>query len=152
MCVVSLIFYRQACYLPHNMIGSKPPHNTCLYYCIACQQKCNWSGGKGRRKTCLQILQHSCSRRLRERTYRQAICCSYPPWRYWYVFQSPSFTNVHSPLHFSLVWYGKYKNRGFISPLTLKKLEGMPFVEERWKDLANQLGRWKKQQIIVKSD
>ncbi|KJA27334.1 hypothetical protein HYPSUDRAFT_179284 [Hypholoma sublateritium FD-334 SS-4] len=51
-----------------------------------------------------------------------------------------------------IVWYGKYKNRGFISPLTLKTLEGMPFVEERWKDLASQLGRWKKQQIIVKSD
>ncbi len=51
---------------------------------------------------------------------------------------------MHSPLHFSLVWYGKYKNRGFISPLTLKKLEGMPFVEERWKDLANQLGSLEK--------
>lgn len=51
----------------------------------------------------------------------------------------------------SLVWYGKHQNRGFISPATLKSLEGMPFLEERWKQLSTELGRWKKQQIIVNS-
>ncbi|KAF8964068.1 ribosomal protein L18e/L15P [Flammula alnicola] len=50
-----------------------------------------------------------------------------------------------------IVWYGNHRNRGFMSPDTLKSLEGLPFVEERWKLLASELGRWKKQEIIVNS-
>lgn len=34
-----------------------------------------------------------------------------------------------------------------MSPATLKLLEGMPFVEERWKLLSSELGRWKKEEI-----
>ncbi|KAF8151283.1 ribosomal protein L18e/L15P [Pholiota molesta] len=51
-----------------------------------------------------------------------------------------------------IIWYGKHQNRGFISPATLKSLDGLPFVEERWKQLSTALGRWKKQQVIVDSD
>ncbi|KAF5330782.1 hypothetical protein D9619_005653 [Psilocybe cf. subviscida] len=50
-----------------------------------------------------------------------------------------------------IMWYGKYKNRGFMSPKTLESLEGMPFVEERWKLLSNELGRWKRQGFITGS-
>jgi large subunit ribosomal protein L15 len=46
-----------------------------------------------------------------------------------------------------IIWYGKHRNRGFMSPATLKILESMPFVEERWKLLSSELGRWKKQEI-----
>jgi len=46
-----------------------------------------------------------------------------------------------------IIWYGKHRHRGFMSSTTLKSLEGMPFVEERWKLLSSELGRWKKQEI-----
>ncbi|KDR81417.1 hypothetical protein GALMADRAFT_239303 [Galerina marginata CBS 339.88] len=46
-----------------------------------------------------------------------------------------------------IIWYGKHRHRGFMSPATLNSLEGMPFVEERWKLLSSELGRWKKQEI-----
>ena len=32
-----------------------------------------------------------------------------------------------------------------MSPETLKLLEGMPFVEERWRLLSTELGRWKEE-------
>lgn len=48
------------------------------------------------------------------------------------------------------VWYGKHRNRGFMSSETLKSLEGMPFVEERWKLLASELGKWSEQKIVEK--
>ncbi|PPQ63194.1 hypothetical protein CVT24_005739 [Panaeolus cyanescens] len=48
-----------------------------------------------------------------------------------------------------ILWYGKYQNRGFLSPLTLKKLGDLPFVEPRWKLLAKELGTWRKQQFIA---
>lgn len=48
-------------------------------------------------------------------------------------------------LIFILVWYGNYRNRGYISPDTLQKLGELPFVEERWKLLASELGAWKQQ-------
>ncbi|KAF9459332.1 ribosomal protein L18e/L15P [Collybia nuda] len=48
-----------------------------------------------------------------------------------------------------IIWYGRYRNRGFISPGTLKSLGNLPFVEERWKSLAIQLGAWKKQEFDV---
>lgn len=54
---------------------------------------------------------------------------------------------VHHPS--PLVWYGRHRNRGFISPGTLKSLGDLPFVEERWKLLATQLGAWKKQEFDV---
>jgi len=47
-----------------------------------------------------------------------------------------------------IVWYGKHRNRGFMSPTTLKLLGDLPFVEERWELLANQLGIWKKQGVL----
>ena len=47
-----------------------------------------------------------------------------------------------------LVWYGKHRNRGFMSPTTLKSLGDLPFVEKRWELLANQLGIWKKQSVL----
>lgn len=49
-----------------------------------------------------------------------------------------------------LVWYGKHRNRGFMSSETLQSLEGMPFVEERWKLLASELGKWSEQKIEEK--
>ncbi|RDB21190.1 50S ribosomal protein L15 [Hypsizygus marmoreus] len=48
-----------------------------------------------------------------------------------------------------IIWYGKHRNRGYISPGTLKSLGNLPFVEERWKHLATQLGAWKKQEFDV---
>ncbi|KNZ79375.1 54S ribosomal protein L10, mitochondrial [Termitomyces sp. J132] len=48
-----------------------------------------------------------------------------------------------------IVWYGKYRNRGYLSPGTLEALGDLPFVEERWKSLAKQLGAWKKQNFDV---
>ncbi|TFK25019.1 ribosomal protein L15 [Coprinopsis marcescibilis] len=44
-----------------------------------------------------------------------------------------------------IVWYGLHRHRGFMSPATLKSLEGLPFVQERWKQLSAQLGIWRKQ-------
>ncbi|KAG6813112.1 hypothetical protein H0H92_013966 [Tricholoma furcatifolium] len=48
-----------------------------------------------------------------------------------------------------IVWYSKHQNRGYISPGTLKALGDLPFVEDRWKSLATQLGAWKKQNFDV---
>ncbi|TFK42815.1 ribosomal protein L18e/L15P [Crucibulum laeve] len=48
-----------------------------------------------------------------------------------------------------ITWYTNYRNRGYISPATLKSLGDLPFVEERWKLLATQLGAWKKQEFDV---
>ncbi|KAF8226226.1 ribosomal protein L15 [Tricholoma matsutake] len=50
-----------------------------------------------------------------------------------------------------IMWYGRYKNRGYISPATLASLGNLPFVEERWKRLATQLGAWKKQEFDVQT-
>ena len=55
----------------------------------------------------------------------------------------------HSQLIRNPVWYGKHRNRGFISPATLKSLGDLPFVEDRWKLLASQLGAWKKQDFDI---
>lgn len=51
----------------------------------------------------------------------------------------------HKLIISSAVWYGRHRNRGYISPGTLKVVGDLPFVEERWKTLATQLGVWKKQ-------
>ena len=63
-----------------------------------------------------------------------------------YIVQSPEF--LASQHHSFLVWYGKHRNRGFMSPTTLKSLGDLPFVEKRWELLANQLGIWKKQGVL----
>jgi large subunit ribosomal protein L15 len=63
-----------------------------------------------------------------------------------YIVQTPEF--IFSQHVSFLVWYGKHRNRGFISPTTLKSLRDLPFVEKRWELLANQLGSWKKQGLI----
>ncbi|TFK72595.1 ribosomal protein L15 [Pluteus cervinus] len=44
-----------------------------------------------------------------------------------------------------IVWYGQHHNRGYLSPTTLASLDHLPWVDERWKTLAKQLGAWKKQ-------
>ncbi|KAK7043774.1 YmL10 [Paramarasmius palmivorus] len=44
-----------------------------------------------------------------------------------------------------IVWYGKHQNRGYIAPQTLKALGELPFVQDRWKQLAVELNKWKKQ-------
>jgi len=49
------------------------------------------------------------------------------------------------------VWYGNHRNRGFISPKTLESLQDMPFIEERWKLLAEGLGSWRRQPAIVEN-
>jgi len=49
-----------------------------------------------------------------------------------------------------IVWYGNHNKRGFMSCRTLKNLRDMPFVEERWKLLSKELGRWEKQGGLVK--
>lgn len=61
----------------------------------------------------------------------------------------PPFVGVCSVLTLELVWYGKYHNRGYLSPGTLQALGNLPFVEDRWKLLAKQLGAWKKQDFDV---
>ncbi|KAL0578427.1 YmL10 [Marasmius crinis-equi] len=46
-----------------------------------------------------------------------------------------------------ITWYSKHANRGFLSPLTLKTLGDLPFVQERWKILSKELNKWKHQNI-----
>lgn len=50
---------------------------------------------------------------------------------------------------FPLVWYGNHRNRGYISPDTLEKIGTLPFVEDRWKQLAKELGAWREQSFEV---
>ena len=52
-------------------------------------------------------------------------------------------TNTSCSLR-STVFYSSHRNRGFISPKTLEVLKDIPFVEERWKALATELGGWKR--------
>ncbi|KAF5324816.1 hypothetical protein D9611_004465 [Ephemerocybe angulata] len=47
-----------------------------------------------------------------------------------------------------IVWYGLWRNRGFMAPKTLKELGDLPFVEERWKALSQSLNVWRKQHYI----
>ncbi|KAF7322742.1 Ribosomal-L18e/L15P domain-containing protein [Mycena chlorophos] len=46
-----------------------------------------------------------------------------------------------------IMWYGSFANRGYLSPLTLHRAAKMPFLQERWKLLAEQLGKWKDQTV-----
>lgn len=59
--------------------------------------------------------------------------------------------STHSPLHeFDSnptwsEWYTEHRNRGFLSPETLKALGNLPFVEARWGLLAKQLNAFREQ-------
>ncbi|KIY65715.1 ribosomal protein L15 [Cylindrobasidium torrendii FP15055 ss-10] len=44
-----------------------------------------------------------------------------------------------------IVWYGRTRNRGYISPEYLKKLDNVPFIEDRWMQLGTELSAWRKQ-------
>ncbi|KAJ7105756.1 ribosomal protein L18e/L15P [Mycena crocata] len=46
-----------------------------------------------------------------------------------------------------IIWYGRMRNRGYISPGTLQKVATMPFVEERWKVLAHDLRAWRDEEF-----
>ncbi|KAJ8078428.1 YmL10 [Marasmius tenuissimus] len=48
-----------------------------------------------------------------------------------------------------ITWYGKHNNRGYLSPETLKSLGDLPFVQERWKTLSDELNKWKKQDFDI---
>ncbi|KAJ7771850.1 ribosomal protein L18e/L15P [Mycena metata] len=46
-----------------------------------------------------------------------------------------------------IVWYGRLRNRGYLSPGTLQKVGPLPFVQERWKTLAAELGGWRNEKF-----
>ncbi|KAK0483309.1 ribosomal protein L18e/L15P [Armillaria novae-zelandiae] len=46
-----------------------------------------------------------------------------------------------------IIWYGRYRNRGYIAPQTLDAAANLPFVEDRWRVLAKELGAWKDQRF-----
>ncbi|KAJ7197279.1 ribosomal protein L18e/L15P [Mycena pura] len=48
-----------------------------------------------------------------------------------------------------IVWYGRYRNRGYLSPGTLQNVGPLPFVQERWKMLAAELGAWRNQDFAA---
>ncbi|TEB36047.1 ribosomal protein L15 [Coprinellus micaceus] len=47
-----------------------------------------------------------------------------------------------------IVWYGLHRNRGFVSSKTLQELGNLPWIEDRWKALSEQLGVWRKQKVV----
>ncbi|KAF9027149.1 hypothetical protein BDZ89DRAFT_1067153 [Hymenopellis radicata] len=49
-----------------------------------------------------------------------------------------------------IVWYGRDRNRGYLSPPYLEKLGDLPFVQDRWKVLAKELGAWRKQEFDMR--
>ncbi|KAF8919504.1 ribosomal protein L18e/L15P [Mucidula mucida] len=49
-----------------------------------------------------------------------------------------------------IVWYGRDRNRGYLSPPFLEKLGDLPFVQDRWKTLAKELGAWRKQEFDMR--
>ncbi|THV08069.1 ribosomal protein L15 [Dendrothele bispora CBS 962.96] len=46
-----------------------------------------------------------------------------------------------------IMWYNNRRNRGYLSPELLHSLGELPFVEDRWKVLAAQLSKWRKQEF-----
>ena len=48
---------------------------------------------------------------------------------------------------FCSVWYTNWRNRGYLSRESIAK---MPIVEDRWRQLAEQLPKWKEQGLDVK--
>ncbi|CAK5279514.1 unnamed protein product [Mycena citricolor] len=49
-----------------------------------------------------------------------------------------------------IVWYSRLRNRGYLSPGTLRKVGPLPFVPERWTMLANELGKWRDEDFSTK--
>ena len=47
--------------------------------------------------------------------------------------------------HPPTVWYTSWKNRGYLSPTTVRTL---PIVPDRWKVLSEQLTKFKQQQFV----
>ncbi|KAJ7632284.1 ribosomal protein L18e/L15P [Roridomyces roridus] len=50
-----------------------------------------------------------------------------------------------------IVWYSRLRNRGYLSPGTLQKAASLPFVQDRWKMLARELGVWRDQGVNTSS-
>jgi large subunit ribosomal protein L15 len=48
-----------------------------------------------------------------------------------------------------IIWYGRHGNRGYLSSETLGPVNNLPFVQDRWRLLAEQLGKWRKQDFDV---
>ncbi|KAJ8507173.1 hypothetical protein ONZ45_g10425 [Pleurotus djamor] len=49
-----------------------------------------------------------------------------------------------------IMWYGKYRNRGYLAPATLKTVGDLPWVQERWKALSKDLNVWRDQEYETK--
>ena len=54
--------------------------------------------------------------------------------------------NTSKPCLFA-VWYTNWRNRGYLSKESIAK---MPIVEDRWRQLAEQLPKWREQGFDVK--
>jgi len=52
---------------------------------------------------------------------------------------------------FDAEWYNRWRNRGYLNTTTLSSLNKMPFVEDRWHLLAQQLGKYRKQNFAKES-
>jgi len=48
-----------------------------------------------------------------------------------------------------IIWYGRLRNRGYLSPGTLQRVGDLPFVEERWRTLSKELSVWRNQKFDV---
>ncbi|KAF7304644.1 Ribosomal-L18e/L15P domain-containing protein [Mycena kentingensis (nom. inval.)] len=49
-----------------------------------------------------------------------------------------------------IVWYGRHRNRGYLSQETLARVKLLPWVPDRWETLGKQLGVWKTQTFTTK--
>lgn len=60
---------------------------------------------------------------------------------------SKSYYIVYAILKTRLVWYTSWRNRGYLSKESILK---MPVVEDRWRQLSEELPKWKEQGFDVK--
>ncbi|KAJ6618224.1 ribosomal protein L18e/L15P [Mycena sp. CBHHK59/15] len=44
-----------------------------------------------------------------------------------------------------IIWYGRLRNRGYLSPGTLQSVASLPFVQDRWKVLSKELRAWREE-------
>jgi hypothetical protein len=51
---------------------------------------------------------------------------------------------LHYVLSGSLEWYTNWRNRGYLAPRSIAK---MPIVQERWRQLSEQLTRFKSEEF-----
>lgn len=51
----------------------------------------------------------------------------------------------------STEWYNRRRNRGYLNMTTLNSLTNMPFAENHWHLLAQQLGKYRKQNFVKQS-